>query len=85
MFGLPSLTKLLVLAGVILAVWYGFKLVGRMDSARKAEAKLREGQGKAPKKSTKPEKTEDMVQCPVCGVYVPAKSAQSCGKPNCPY
>lgn len=40
MFGF-SITKLLVLAGVILVVWYGFKLVGRLDSARKAEAKLR--------------------------------------------
>ncbi len=34
-----SIQKLLVLAGVIGAVWYGFKLVGRMQQARDAQAK----------------------------------------------
>lgn len=34
-----SIQKLLVLAGIIGAVWYGFKLVGRMQQARDAQAK----------------------------------------------
>ena len=34
-----SIQKLLVLAGIIGAVWYGFKLVSRMQQARDAGAK----------------------------------------------
>ena len=35
-----SFNKILLLAAVLAAVWYGFKLVGRLDRARKR--KLRE-------------------------------------------
>ena len=34
-----SIQKLLVLAGIIGAVWYGFKLVGRLQQARDAQEK----------------------------------------------
>lgn len=34
-----SIQKLLVLAGIIAAVWYGFKLVGRMKQTRDAQAR----------------------------------------------
>ena len=34
-----SIQKLLVLVGIVAAVWYGFKLVGRMQQARDAQAK----------------------------------------------
>ena len=30
-----SLSKLMVLAAILGAVWYGFKLIGRLDEARK--------------------------------------------------
>ena len=30
-----SLNKVLLLIGILLAVWYGFKLVGRLDQARR--------------------------------------------------
>ena len=39
MFGLPSFSKLLLLAAIIAAVWYGFRIIGQMqkdrDQARK--------------------------------------------------
>lgn len=38
MFGF-SIQKLLILAAIIGAVWYGFKFVGRLQQARDAEAK----------------------------------------------
>lgn len=88
MFGLPSLSKLLVLAAIIIAVWYGFKLLGRMDQQRKQQAKLREredaggGARRAPARETE---AEEMVQCPACQAFVPARGARSCGRPDCPY
>lgn len=96
MFGF-SITKLLVLAGVILVVWYGFKLVGRLDSARKAEAKLRrqpkDGRKTPRDEPAKPAPSEDpaalqaeeMTQCPACRAYVAAGSAKNCGRADCPY
>ena len=92
-----SVTKLLVLAAVLVAVWYGFKMVGRLDAARKAEAKLREREkrdgrgggeaGQPAARETRPQDpdAEEMVQCPACRAYVPAKNARNCGRPDCPY
>jgi uncharacterized protein len=95
MFGLPSLSKLVVLIGIITAVWYGFKLIGRLDAARKAEARRQEkrrvggGKGRSKRAARRPaERTvdaEDMVQCPACDAYVAAKGARNCGRPDCPY
>lgn len=91
MFGLPSFTKLLVLAAVLAAVWYGFKFVGRLDKQRREEGRLDK---KAPKSAgaaaaRQPAKaeanSEDMTQCKVCGAYVAGKGASNCGRADCPY
>ena len=76
MFGL-SLPKLLVLAAIVAAVWYGFKFLGRLEAKRKAELKAAE-------KEAKGGATQSMVQCPVCETYV-AAGAASCGRSDCPY
>ena len=92
MFGLPSFTKLLVLAAVIAAVWYGFKLVARLDKQRKEEGRLpRKAQppksaGAAAREPVKAEgNSEDMEPCSVCGAYVAGHGAASCGRASCPY
>ena len=86
-----TIQKLIVLAAVVAAVWYGFKFLGRLQETRKAEAKLREG--KAAKPARKPGESkkdpaagpdaggqvEDLVQCPSCGAYVRAGSTCNCG------
>ena len=41
MFGF-SLQKLIVLVGIVAAVWYGFKLLTRLQEARKTDAALRQ-------------------------------------------
>ena len=91
MFGF-SLQKLIVLVGIIGAVWYGFKLVSRLDAARKAEAKV-PGERKSGRKpfgrrrdaAPARSETEDMVECPTCGAYVAARKASHCGRSDCPY
>ncbi len=86
MFGF-SIQKLIVLAGVIAIVWYGFKFLGRLQQTRKAEAKLREAEAKGEKKVSEPrpsakDAVADLVQCPSCGAYVQAGSNCSCGRQN---
>lgn len=93
-----SIQKLLVLAGIIGAVWYGFKLVGRMQQVRDAQAKA----GKSAKSANLGDQlrdwmagrrgggesggaTEDLIPCPKCGAYVAAQGASSCGRSDCPY
>ena len=91
MFGF-SLQKLIVLAGIIGAVWYGFKLVSRLDAARKADARV-SGERKPKRgpfgrwRAQTPARsdTEDMVQCPTCGAYVAAGNTSGCGRGDCPY
>ena len=81
MFGI-GFSKLAVLIGIVVAVWYGFKLVGRLDQARKQQRGGAPGRGDGGGKT--PE-VEDTVQCPVCNAYVVAKSAGPCDRPDCPY
>jgi len=93
-----SIQKLLVLAAVIGAVWYGFKFVGRLQQARDAEAKagggaksgnlgdqLRDWVGGRKGGAGTAGEAEDLVQCPKCGAYVAARGATSCGRSDCPY
>lgn len=97
MFGF-SLQKLMVLAGIIGAVWYGFKLVGRMKAARDAEQMAQGGRPAAggfaeglkrwssrSRGPAGPARAEDMVPCKVCGAYVSARGATACGRADCPY
>lgn len=76
-----------------MAAMFGFsltKLLGRLDEARKAEAKLQQRrQRRAPTRGGGDgggaADAEDMVPCPACKAYVPAKGASNCGRPDCPY
>jgi len=88
MFGLPSIQKLIVLGLVIAAVWYGFKFLGRLQQARKSEAKLRETEARSGKKVPDPKPASgadtvaDLAPCPACGAYVQAGAKCSCGHQN---
>jgi len=91
MFGLPSLTKLLVLAAIVLAVWYGFKLVAKLDAARKEQLRQQgrapgrsRGRGGAAARRSEPE-AEEMVACPACQAFVAAARPSNCGRADCPY
>ncbi len=88
-----SIQKLLFTVAVVVAVWYGFKWVGRMKVIREKEAKdkLRRGAGGSgggagsADSSSATGDAEEMVECAVCGAFVAAKGAKDCGKDNCPY
>lgn len=75
-----SMQKLLVLALILLAVWYGFKWIGRLDAARRSS--VRQDRSNA---SSRRVAAEDMVKCPSCAVYVSPRGASACGRPDCPY
>jgi uncharacterized protein len=86
MFGL-SFTKLLVLAVLILIVWYGFKYAARIEAVKqavRAEALRRRQPGGAEMRSTA-RPVEDLVKCRQCGSFVAAQGAANCGKPQCPW
>ncbi|MRG71560.1 hypothetical protein GH722_07265 [Alphaproteobacteria bacterium HT1-32] len=82
MFGLPSLSKLLVLGLIIAAVWYGFKFLGRLDAQRKAEGGVRKRRP-APEAEPEPE-TVAMVACRQCGAYVADTGKSACEHEGCP-
>ena len=86
MFGLFNIDKILVLAIILVIVWQGFKLIGRLEEARR---EARRGGGASPSKPQAKRKAvqpvEDMVKCPACGDYVPKLHATSCERAHCPY
>ncbi|MFQ5953922.1 MAG: hypothetical protein ACE5JZ_02540 [Kiloniellales bacterium] len=83
MFGF-SLQKLLVLAVIVVAIWYAFKFISQLDRRRKRALKAtRQGTGDAAAGGVP--RAEEMVQCPVCQAYVAAQGAANCGREDCPY
>ena len=76
MFGF-SIQKLLILAAIIGAVWWGFKWIARLDQLRKAQDRSKAGKvGGTPR-------VEEMVECPGCKTYQvpkPDKSCSNCGR-----
>ena len=80
-----SIPKLLLLAIVVGAVWYGFKYLQARDRAlarAAADAAVRQ-QAQRPAQRTAAA-TEELAKCPVCATYV-APSARACGRAGCPH
>ena len=71
--------KLVVLIAIVVAVWYGFKFVTRLDKQRKARLKA------ARKADSEQEQVGQMVKCAVCDTYVAQGAASNCGREDCPY
>jgi uncharacterized protein len=84
-----SIQKLLFTVAVIVAIWYGFKWVGRMKEVRDREReKLRRQAGKEATGGASGDASgdaEEMMECPACGAFVAAQGAKSCGRDDCPY
>lgn len=80
------LQKFLITAAIILAVWYGFKWVGRLQKKRQEEARRQVPGGT--RRDTPDERqavSEDMIACPTCGDYLAVGAATNCGREACPY
>ncbi len=76
MFGF-SIPKLIVLAAIIAAVWYGFKWVGRYQKLQRVKEKARQREDRID--------AAEMVACAVCGTFVVEAEAADCGRDDCPY
>jgi hypothetical protein len=59
---LLSLNKILMLIAILAAVWYGFKLIGRLDRARKLKAKNAPRRGDGKKGAAADPETIDLVR-----------------------
>jgi hypothetical protein len=82
MFGLPSLSKLLVLVAIISAIWFGFRLLGQIDRNRREAARKEKEEGRVNRAQSR--QVDDMVKCKVCGTFTP-RGSKSCGKSGCPF
>lgn len=70
MFSLP---KLLVLAGIVLAVLYGYRLLSRIGPRREAVRRKESPERKKPRVEA-----QDLVKCPSCGTYIAPGSEHDC-------
>ena len=77
--------KLLFLAGAVSGGWYLFKmLAGPKVPPSDAGPKVRGRETNDAARGTRIE-AEDMVACKICGTYVAANGARSCGRGDCPW
>jgi uncharacterized protein len=84
MFGF-SLPKLLVLALIIAVIWYGFKWATQLDRSRRKKVKDEAKRAAPETPEASSDGAEDMVKCDVCGTFVAARGAKTCGRGDCPY
>ncbi|HLI21025.1 MAG TPA: hypothetical protein VKV32_07900 [Stellaceae bacterium] len=84
-----SFGKLLLLAVILIVVWYGFKYAARVETMRQSPqggARRRRPDGTIRGGSAHgPEPVEDLVKCRQCSAFVAASGAANCGKPQCPW
>lgn len=84
MLGLPSIQKLLVIAAIVLAVWYGFRWISRLDRERKQALKATGGTKPVKRKASDGgagSAVRDLVECGRCHAFVvPAAVCSACGK-----
>ena len=84
MLSLPSFQKILVIIAILAAVWYGFKLIGRLDRERKQ--RLKEAGGAQPAKRPASDggagrAVRDLIECRSCHAFVAAAPVCSvCGR-----
>jgi hypothetical protein len=88
MFGF-SLSKLVVLALVVLGAIYLFRMLAgaspRNGGPRPNGQARGRGGSRAPSSSASRVDAEDMVRCSACGTYVTARGAKACDNPACPW
>lgn len=82
-----SFGKLVVLAVIILVVWYGLKYTKQVEEVRRMlrrEMAARQGRAR-PRGGGTTLAAEDLVKCERCGAYVVQRSTTSCGRADCPW
>ena len=84
MFGF-SIQKLLFTILVIVIVWYGFKLLARVQDRRREEGAAGRTRVKRRSATRAPADAEDMEACARCDTFVAVRNARSCGRDDCPY
>jgi hypothetical protein len=86
MFGF-GVNKFVVLVVLIVAVWYAFKYVGRVEEVRRTLKRARDAaeRARAQQRGEARLQAEDMVKCRVCDAYVAASGAGKCGRSDCPW
>ena len=68
-----SLQKIMVLAAILGAVWWGYKWISRLEQVRDARDRLKKTNLKKTKTAEahkrSAEQVEEMVECPACHTY----------------
>jgi hypothetical protein len=80
MFG--GLSRLLLLALVVIAVLYAIRQFNKLRQEVRREVPRRATQRSSPRQQSQPA-VQDLIACPACGAYV-AATARGCGKAGCP-
>jgi len=80
MFG--GLSRLLLLALVVIAVLYAIRQFNKLRQEVRREVPRRATQRSSPRQQSQPA-VQDLIACPACGAYV-AATARACGKAGCP-
>lgn len=86
MFGI-SFGKVLLLVAVVAVIWFGYRWLQRWDKERREADRREATQLGRQQAGTGPvaSQAEEMSACRICGTYVAATAARSCGRPNCPF
>ncbi|MGH6989524.1 MAG: hypothetical protein ACREFD_02560 [Stellaceae bacterium] len=86
-----AIGELLFILFVLAVLWYGVKFMARVGEVRQAlrrAARQAAAANAAQMQNQRAQSaipTENLVKCRTCGAFVPANSATSCGRDDCPW
>lgn len=91
MFGI-GFKELLLLVGVLLAVWFGSRMLQRFEAHRGERASMHDrrrrekvkAKDKAERASPAKRPVEEMAECPACAVYYARGTRPRCERADCP-
>lgn len=75
---MPSFNQILFLAAIILVLFYGSKIVARIN--RRGETGDKPAKPRATRQKREQVQAEELVPCPRCGAYVSADGQHDCRK-----
>jgi hypothetical protein len=79
--------KFLLTVAVVLLIWFGFKYLSRLAELKHGGkgAVPRQPRVDAPPRRDEADGVQDMVRCPSCSTWQPARATRPCGRADCPY
>jgi len=77
--------RLILLLFLALAAWQGYRVFKWVSALQNQVHRSAHPGGRRPEPEPDELEAEEMIECRICGAFVPVKGAQRCERKDCPW